>query len=174
MLSIKLIGTDSSGAFVHWNGVCISTVKRFPALLSHKLVEVLSKTIEHGAQAIEYDGKTISIQRNPKKNTKDINKPSGDELNSIVKDTLDLSETIKLLYWFLSPHIIANDPNLLNGIFHCIDCEREQEKNKRSQDICIFETCPSHEKLARIFINYSVPEKSLAEQAFCGLPKAFT
>lgn len=75
--------------------------------------------------------------------------------------------SIRLLHWYLKPHIVELEPGKIDGKIVCHECDAEQLMNFRNK--CGNPGCTSHEKWKQVDDNYVVPDAF--KSAFMGMPK---
>lgn len=170
MLQILIIGTDTSGSLVLHNDEYVGTIKRFPTKLSLRVTAILDKLRKSTVSGLKYyKQQGLVLSKDGQGYICDLSiVPSILDKDSV----LQTNEAIKLLHWYLEPHIHYPHPGGISDTDPiCCDCGYSQLMY--DADRCSSPECPSHKKWTEIIDGY-VPHSDPFKRAFLGIPKVGT
>ena len=152
MLKITILGDGVSRSLIRHNNGQGKILDEVPTMLVMRISRALAILLMNEILSVEYDEPHFLF----------IGKEQNyllDSLTTILRDEiiLEIAEAIKLLDWYLGPHIYSPDLNRIGGSLTCSDCHQSQPQAVVSDGFCKNPFCPSHAKWAKVIRDYVPP-----------------
>ncbi|OHA79469.1 MAG: hypothetical protein A2747_01040 [Candidatus Yonathbacteria bacterium RIFCSPHIGHO2_01_FULL_44_41] len=165
MLKITIVTNDISASVIRYNEGYVRSVSSLPKKLCKRVTEALDEFKKANPRLF---ARPLEIQYSPSRPYIFMGSTNY-RLSGVYDETL--VETIKLLHWYMSPHIFTSSTNgVLGSKITCLDCGTEQMMYDASK--CQSRACPSHKKWEEIIESYVPPD--IFHRAWLGIPRSGT